>query len=101
MAPLTGRHSVMDRPLSVSRVIPPTTIMAKTRAATASSQRDRAKGRSIGRALWLGAAPLPSSAAAGPPFEYRVQAVPPGPAKPEIEAEEHQYERRPPGRERV
>src|SRR5690349_20951426 len=44
MAPLIGFHSVIDRPLSVSRVIPPTTTIAKTSAATRNSSRDRASG---------------------------------------------------------
>ena len=34
-APITGFHSVIDRPDSVSRVAPPTSTMAKTSAATA------------------------------------------------------------------
>ena len=34
-APMTGRHSVIDRPDSVSRVAPPTSTMASTSAATA------------------------------------------------------------------
>ena len=38
MAPSSGCHSVIDSPLSVRRTAPPTTIMQKTSAATASSQ---------------------------------------------------------------
>ncbi len=38
MAPSSGCHSVIDRPLSVRRTAPPTTIMQKTSAATSSSQ---------------------------------------------------------------
>src|SRR5690606_16549829 len=45
MAPVTGFHSVIDSPLSVSRVIPPTTIITTTSAATANSQRASASGR--------------------------------------------------------
>jgi len=33
LTPLTTFHSVMDRPLSVRRVMPPTTTMQKTRPA--------------------------------------------------------------------
>ncbi len=36
-APVTGFHSVIDRPEPVRRVAPPTTTMARTRAATANS----------------------------------------------------------------
>ena len=36
--PLIGCHWVIDRPDSVSRVMPPTTTMAITSSATASSQ---------------------------------------------------------------
>src|SRR5688572_27334457 len=39
--PVTGFHSVMDRPLSVSRVAPPTTIVATTDIAVTISQRRR------------------------------------------------------------
>ena len=35
MAPISGRHSVIDSPDSVSRVAPPTTTIAKTNSATA------------------------------------------------------------------
>ena len=59
MAPETGFHSVIDRPDSVRRVMPPTTTIAKTSAATASSQLAIALGR--GRVIagayaadWLG-----------------------------------------------
>ena len=38
-APVTGRHSVIERPEPVSRVAPPTTTMTKTSAATIQSQR--------------------------------------------------------------
>jgi hypothetical protein len=34
-APITGCHSVIDRPDSVSRVAPPTSTIASTSAATA------------------------------------------------------------------
>src|SRR5688500_2800768 len=44
MAPLTGSQRVIDSPDSVSRVIPPTTIITKTRPATASSQLAIARG---------------------------------------------------------
>src|SRR5688500_7571701 len=44
-APLTGFHSVIERPLSVSRVMPPTTTIANTKAATNSSRLDSARGR--------------------------------------------------------
>ncbi len=37
-APVNGRHSVIDNPLSVSRVNPPTTIIVTTRANKAISQ---------------------------------------------------------------
>jgi len=48
MAPLIGFHSVMLSPLSVSRVMPPTTTIRKTMAATASNQLAMAKGRALG-----------------------------------------------------
>src|SRR5262245_7639075 len=38
MTPVTGRHSTIDRPDSVSRVVPPTSTSAMTSAATAQSQ---------------------------------------------------------------
>ncbi len=38
MTPVTGSHWVIERPDSVSRVAPPTSTMAKTSAATATSQ---------------------------------------------------------------
>ena len=37
--PVTGRHSTMESPDSVSRVAPPTSTSATTMAATAQSQR--------------------------------------------------------------
>ena len=37
LAPVTGCHSVIDKPDSVSRVAPPTSTMAKISAATAKS----------------------------------------------------------------
>src|SRR5436305_1270551 len=46
MAPVTGFHCVIDSPLSVSRVIPPTTTIANTRPATTSSKFEMARGRS-------------------------------------------------------
>jgi hypothetical protein len=45
--PLIGFHSVIDRPDSVSRVIPPTTTINTTRAATTSSQRAMCNGRAL------------------------------------------------------
>ncbi|GAC1573320.1 MAG: hypothetical protein NVS3B27_18980 [Novosphingobium sp.] len=42
--PLTGFHSVIETPDSVSRVIPPTTTMPTINAATAHSQRAIAIG---------------------------------------------------------
>ena len=42
--PVTGFHSVIERPDSVSRVIPPTAIISTTSAATANSQRAIARG---------------------------------------------------------
>jgi hypothetical protein len=44
-APLTKSHRVIDSPLSVSRVMPPTTTIANTSAATANSQLAMAAGR--------------------------------------------------------
>ncbi len=44
-APVTGRHSVIDRPDPVRRVEPPSTTIANTRAATAKSHT--ATGRDI------------------------------------------------------
>src|SRR6516164_8994933 len=38
MTPVTGRHSTIERPDSVSRVAPPTSTSAMTSAATAQSQ---------------------------------------------------------------
>src|SRR5947209_19624234 len=46
MAPLIGFHSVIERPLSVSRVMPPTTTIANTRPATNKSRLESALGRS-------------------------------------------------------
>jgi hypothetical protein len=40
-----GFHSVIDNPDSVSRVIPPTTTIAKTKAATPISQLIKTAGR--------------------------------------------------------
>ncbi|GAA4008334.1 hypothetical protein GCM10022211_22370 [Sphingomonas humi] len=42
---MIGFHSVIDSPLSVSRVIPPTTTMTKISAQMLSSQLDTASGR--------------------------------------------------------
>ena len=42
---MIGFHSVIERPLSVSRVIPPTTIIRKTSVATTSSQLAIDSGR--------------------------------------------------------
>src|SRR6476646_2845835 len=47
MAPLIGFHSVIERPLSVRRVIPPTTTIAKTRPATSRSRLERERGRGV------------------------------------------------------
>ena len=41
MAPLIGFHSVIESPLSVRRVIPPITTIAKTSAATKSRRFDK------------------------------------------------------------
>jgi hypothetical protein len=43
-----GFHSVIDSPDSVRRVIPPTTTIAKTKAATPISQLINAAGRAAG-----------------------------------------------------
>src|SRR5262245_15420081 len=40
--PVTGFHSVIERPESVSRVAPPTRVMATTRSATQESQSPKA-----------------------------------------------------------
>ena len=48
IAPLTGFHSVIDSPDSVSRVMPPTTTIANTRLATKRSQSAIASGRAKG-----------------------------------------------------
>ena len=45
--PPTGSQRTIDSPLSVSRVMPPTTTMAKTIAATANSHVATARGRAI------------------------------------------------------
>ena len=45
--PLTGFHSVIDSPDSVSRVIPPTTTIATISPATANSQRASIAGRAV------------------------------------------------------
>ena len=45
MAPLIGFHSVIESPLSVSRVIPPITTIAKTSAATKNRRFDSGRGR--------------------------------------------------------
>src|SRR5215469_5488266 len=41
--PVTGFHSTIDSPDSVTRVAPPTTTMRKTRPATANSQKRMAR----------------------------------------------------------
>src|SRR5258705_363505 len=46
--PVTGFHSTIDRPDSVSRVAPPTTSVTNISAATASSQRRTARRRGGG-----------------------------------------------------
>ena len=46
--PAIGFHSVIDNPDSVRRVIPPTTTIAKTKAATPISQLIKAAGRAAG-----------------------------------------------------
>ncbi len=66
IAPLTGFHSVIDRPLSVSLVIPPTTTIRKTSAATANSQFETASGR----ACRAGSAAIP-----GVSIEFRKTSV--------------------------
>src|SRR3954452_5737085 len=43
IAPLIGFHSVIERPLSVRRVMPPTTTIAKTRHAVRSNSRESAR----------------------------------------------------------
>src|SRR6266436_9496671 len=43
--PVTGFHSTIDRPDSVSRVAPPTTTVTNIRAATASSHNRTARPR--------------------------------------------------------
>src|SRR3546814_2515720 len=45
--PVTGSHSVIDRPDSVRRVMPPTATTAITSSATAHNQRDSAAGRDL------------------------------------------------------
>src|SRR3546814_13549695 len=45
MTPETGRHSVIDSPDSVRRVMPPTATTMITSSATAQSQRASAAGR--------------------------------------------------------
>src|SRR5690349_8585768 len=61
MAPLIGFHSVIERPLSVRRVIPPTTTIAKTSAATAKRRFERPRGRGARWALMRRSAPLPAA----------------------------------------
>src|SRR5437868_93178 len=53
MAPLIGFHSVIDSPLSVSRVIPPTTTIANTSAAARNSRFERLRGRAARAASWV------------------------------------------------
>jgi hypothetical protein len=50
MVPVTGFHSVIESPDSVSRVIPPTIRIRHTIAATANSQRASASGAAGGGA---------------------------------------------------
>ena len=45
IVPVTGLHSTMDSPDSVSRVAPPTSRVAKTSAATAHSHNRMARRR--------------------------------------------------------
>src|SRR4029077_16462985 len=47
-APVTGFHSTMDKPDSVSRVAPPTTTISAIRLATRNSQRRRPRGARCG-----------------------------------------------------
>jgi hypothetical protein len=47
IAPVNGFHSVIDKPDSVSRVMPPITTIEKTRAATVKSQLATAFGRAF------------------------------------------------------
>src|ERR1700753_1262962 len=49
MAPVLGRHRVIDRPESVSRVAPPMTTMATTKAAVRNSQMATERERSAFR----------------------------------------------------
>jgi hypothetical protein len=49
MAPETGSQRTIERPDSVSRVMPPTTIITRTSAATASSQFETGFGRGRGK----------------------------------------------------
>ena len=48
MAPVTGRHSVIESPDSVSRVMPPTTIMTTIMAAQTKSQAATARSAGVG-----------------------------------------------------
>ena len=52
MAPVTGFHSVMERPESVSRVAPPMRIIATMRSASAPSQRRKALAWRISMRAW-------------------------------------------------
>src|SRR3546814_1688162 len=51
--PVTGSHSVIDRPDSVRRVMPPTATTAITSSATAHNQRDSAAGRDLANTAWV------------------------------------------------
>jgi hypothetical protein len=50
--PISGFHSTMDRPDSVSRVTAPITAMAKTMAQQASSQTAMARGEPVASRLF-------------------------------------------------
>ena len=50
IAPVIGFHSVIESPDSVSRVMPPTTTIANTKAATKRSQAISREGAGLGDA---------------------------------------------------
>ena len=50
--PVTGFHSVMDSPNSVTRVAPPTSTMANTRAATHHSHSPTARAAEVEADAW-------------------------------------------------
>src|SRR5262249_1864128 len=71
--PVTGFHSTIDRPDSVSRVAPPTTTVTNIRAATASShsRTTRRRGAAKGARAVMGAFACP-----GGPGAYKFRGVP-------------------------